>query len=413
MPFPVVLPEDVHHLEKAGLLTPASGGMRKISISTIFSDSTQNSSDPGYSSENAMIEICEMMQSPETLIWLGFNDETAIDLWTSWQNWDEDDPAEFLELITGYIKHHQLDAAENDNWPEILAIIGINDRLITAIMDPDFTDCRVTATAKHWILDSLQARYRVLMKATEASEERVKRRRDPIRKVGMSLTHQEAKHIGDKSSQGEPRIAYKNAFPDHAPGTTTLYIGADKLQFDQAFLSNGEVHLELMSSVSPSDFSGVPQAMLYTAVDREVAHHYAGYARRRLGASNVMCILAIHVPESFIQSLNPYILHFGDLWKQVLHKCRKGYSLTGNLAHISTQKLIIGHICGKANPTIAKKTSWNELTLDDVLEIDRNGENIKAIQYFFRGEALLARMSDPVSGIKFDLCTVAEDRAFK
>jgi hypothetical protein len=91
---------------------PVRAGMRKISTSTIFSLSTETTSshDSDYASDDAYVEICEMMKSPETLIWLGFNEVIARDLWANYLQWYDDDPTDFLELSTGYIKHHKLDA---------------------------------------------------------------------------------------------------------------------------------------------------------------------------------------------------------------------------------------------------------------------------------------------------------------
>jgi hypothetical protein len=76
---------------------PARAGMRKISTSTIFSVSpeTTSSHDSGYASDDAYVEICEMMKSPETLIWLGFNEVIARDLWANYLEWYDRRPYGF------------------------------------------------------------------------------------------------------------------------------------------------------------------------------------------------------------------------------------------------------------------------------------------------------------------------------
>lgn len=166
--------EDAQALEEAGLAIPVTAGMRKILNTTIYSVSagSENSED----SEPEFVEICEHMESQETLMWLGFNEETAKDLFNTWEQYDPDDPSPFFTFITDYIRYHKMDAYDDQDWNTALRIIGVNDELRATIMDPDFTNLRLGASAKHWILDSMEIRYRILAKASETSQERALRR---------------------------------------------------------------------------------------------------------------------------------------------------------------------------------------------------------------------------------------------
>lgn len=70
----------------------------------------------------------------------------------------------------------------------------------------------------------------------------------------MNRTPQKAEQISDQGSQNGSKVAYKNAYSEYTSGLFILYIGADKLRFDRTLRSDGDIHLEYMSSVNPSDF---------------------------------------------------------------------------------------------------------------------------------------------------------------
>lgn len=386
---------------------------RNISTSTTFSASSgsgqsDESDDSGYRSEVDM-KLPDKLESPETLQWLGFNETRAGELFLNWTNWHPDDPTDFTALALDYIRYFRSDADNDDDehWNGVLSQMGLSHTLIDAVMDPAYHRVRLTQSAKYWVIDTFEAKYRVLSKALESSQQRA--RLGNLERISKHGPRKEnAVDNKNQANKPHPRLSYSTAYPEYTPGSVTLWIGHDKLRFEPAFPSSGEVRLDKMSSQAPSGFAGFPALMLYTAVDREVAKIYASYAKRRIGASGTMCVLAIHVPDAFIQSLDPYLLYFGERWKEVVWTCRKGDRLAGNLAAINSKKLIIGHICSKANTAIARKPSWKDLKEEDIMKILRFGEVVKAVQYFFKGEDVIDSLSNPAAGVRFELCTVGE-----
>ncbi|MCJ1385010.1 hypothetical protein MMC17_008128 [Xylographa soralifera] len=307
-------PDDATALETAGLLKPAATGLREISMTSVFSSTTtsSDSTDSGYVSEGSsswqFLKIPDFLESQATLQWLGFNPDAAKMLIQPWENWDPEDPSDFMTLVRDHVRTSEYDAVgPYENWVRALQTIGVTPKLRDAILDPDYQQIRYTQSAKYWVVDSMRGRFRILSAAQESSIERARfRKREAARKVAGTWTKEEIEKESPK-----PTVAYGTAYPQYVPGSITLWIGHDKLRFKEAFPPGEEVFLERMSSEAPSDFCGLPAAMLYTALDMEVAQINAGYAKRRI-ESSTSCLLSIQIPNALIQSLEPYLLYYGD-----------------------------------------------------------------------------------------------------
>ena len=423
----VIVREDALELESQGLLSKSNNGFRSISAGTLLSVTSEHSSgtlDSGYASSSgtgaqSFLEIPDLMESQATLIWLGLDESTANILYQRWLQYQiPDDPSPFILLALDHVRVCREDAFRpEDNWFEALRAMGVSNRLAEDIMDSEFTSIRLSRTAKDWVIDTFEAKYRVLAKAHEVSKKRAGLPpTGPTRKTAGTWTQAQVQ----SSNSPDPIVAVRPAYPHFTPGSITLWIGHDKQRFEPAFPESGEVRMDKMFSVAPSDFYGWPAEMLYTALDKETAVQYARYARRRVGASSTACVLSMQVPESFIQLLDPFVLQYGDTWKQVVWNSRKSDPLPRDLSHIYAQKLIVGPTCGKPNLHIAKKSSWEDLDENDMMELERvtvevvDGEEItrrekfKPVQYFFKGRDTILKMNEPSSGIIYTLHTLGE-----
>ena len=139
--------------------------------------------------------------------------------------------------------------------------------LFTAILDPEFDGVRLTKSAKEWVIDTLELRYRILSVAQEKSARRVElRAQQSTREAGGTW-----KPADVERAAPSPRLQYCTHYPNHTPGSVALWIGHDISRFEGAFPASGEIHLETMLSGAPSDFYGTPASMLYAAIDLEVA----------------------------------------------------------------------------------------------------------------------------------------------
>ncbi|MCJ1398560.1 hypothetical protein MMC11_001760 [Xylographa trunciseda] len=73
------------------------------------------------------------------------------------------------------------------------------------------------------------------------------------------------------------------------------------------------------------------------------------------------------------------------------------------MSHVASKTLIIGHICKGPNAAIAERESWQELEERDVMKFARQEDEVKAVQYFFKGEAVLNKLNEPASGVVFTM----------
>ena len=169
----MLVPEDALELERQGLLLASSNGFRSISASIISSATKKEC--PGA---QRFIEIPDLLESQATLEWLGFDQSTAGMLYQRWTEYAiPNDSHPFLLLATDHVRVFPEDAMKpEDDWRGFFSSMGISNDLVEGVMDPEFTSLRFSRTAKDWVIDSFEAKYRVLEKAHEMSKERVRRR---------------------------------------------------------------------------------------------------------------------------------------------------------------------------------------------------------------------------------------------
>lgn len=407
MSGPLFSTQDASYLEDVGLLSASKSGMRKVSAATMYSvrsiDSDSSSGDssadsrhiPAYATRESTVMVPEIMESSQTLEWLGFNHDTAQQLLQKWKNFHPDDPSDFLTVALEHLEYHSCEDAcgDHEDWLRTFADLGIADELESAIMDPVFKRVRLTHSAKEWISETLQGRFEFLAKTQNTSVQRVKllheeaiQRRITARKTsGTSIE-------GDIPENSAPQIKYVTAYPQYIPGSTTLWIGHSGARLESIFV-DGSIDLTQILSAPRSDFASRYAVGVYTALQREVAEIYANYAKRRIGNTPV-CLLSIQIPNALIHGFDPLSLPYGDLWRKVVWTCRSGNRLRGELASIATRKLLIGPICGHPSKTIANKRDWKEIEEQDLIRCMSAGKEQEATQYFFKDETTLNTLSD-------------------
>ncbi|MCJ1360499.1 MAG: hypothetical protein MMC33_010504 [Icmadophila ericetorum] len=177
---PVVTPADAKVLEAHDLLTPIKGGYRMISISVIESsiiDHKSSAADSVYKPGNEHYEFPAYMESKATLQWLGLDDSSAKELWTTWKEIPIEFPDSFLQFAENWIhySHHDVEKPEDD-WPECLEALGIAEELEDIILSPEFEDLRYRKTARQWVIETFGIRYRGLECINKASQRRAKAR---------------------------------------------------------------------------------------------------------------------------------------------------------------------------------------------------------------------------------------------
>jgi hypothetical protein len=169
--------DDARILSSKNLLRNANRrGRRQIDNSIIWSEDsayTFASADSGFSNQS---EVPEEVYSAEAIMFLGFQEHKANELWAVWVSdkaeFAEDYPFTFIQLITNYVKNMREDNFAGTNWSGLFQNIGIEKELYEKIMDEDFADIRATQSAKYWINDSLETRFAELVAVQTASRKR-------------------------------------------------------------------------------------------------------------------------------------------------------------------------------------------------------------------------------------------------
>jgi hypothetical protein len=203
----IITLDDQQHLEQLQLIAPAPNGRRRISRSALYSEASEistESGDSGYAaSENfPSVEIPTLLHSLETLVYLGYNERKAAELWQRWEQ-RGDLPDDFLKCARAAIWYNPADALDNDDaaWMVCLGELGINQETAHAIMDASFKDVRLLESCKHWALDTMELRFESLCAAHQASRAREESRRVSGPEAPSS------RNVSDASASEHPQVA--------------------------------------------------------------------------------------------------------------------------------------------------------------------------------------------------------------
>lgn len=129
-----------------------------------------------HSDSDVFVEVPEHLISKAALLYVGYTNDKAEELWSRWCNWPADGPRReidagsgslyvtFADFITAHIGTSDTfpDNTWADNtaqWVRCLRHYGLNDDTITAILDAQFDNIRRTETCAFWAKDTLTMRY--------------------------------------------------------------------------------------------------------------------------------------------------------------------------------------------------------------------------------------------------------------
>lgn len=341
------------------------------------SSSSENSADSGVGLNISFI-VPEYIESVETLEYIGWREEKAADIWARWEIVKQTESNEatlqqhFLEYALSALPDLNLEDRQED-WDAEMLNWGVKAELRAAIMDEAYTNIRLTESTQYWVKDTMEIRYLSLERLQRDSQMRVQ-----ISATSTSNT---------TDTRNNPVVITQSATSSAVPGRLTLYkaIARDRVGQDPT----GKISFESLVSGTPSDFRGVGGTTLYFTPTLQVAEHYGGYIRRRYNAAAPL-ILELSVPNSFIEATLPYILSFGDLWKEIVYTSRRGLLLRGDLKRIHRLPLIIAPIAQSHNRTISALDDYHQISLRHVLYV----EGSEAIQYVFQGDDMLYQLEE-------------------
>ncbi|PHH66550.1 hypothetical protein CDD81_7025 [Ophiocordyceps australis] len=355
----VFAPLDEQNLLGAGLLTPpSSGGKRYVHKRRLNRSSDEEykyipispPSSPLSHADHFSI-VPDQLHSQATL-------ECHLD---------------FIEIVTDHATRlkRTLDTwAEDDQpWFAYLERCGIRKDIQLAIMDPKFKSLRLTESCYHWIVDTLQIRFRALESVQQASEARA---RDLS--SGSSSSNQSTQQRTSAESSKALALSQRTALSEDAkragqnvPGSINIFKGVDEAKLSGCFNNSGDFIDcgSILTSIG-SDF-GSRTAGLYFAVDRDVAVYYARFIES--------------MPEG--QVLKTFWPN--QEWKELVFTSRMRTCFPRPLTKFRHASLIIGSILKRPTGAIMKMKSSNEINSGDILQ---NNDGRFAIQYFFNSGGL-------------------------
>ncbi|KAI3316584.1 hypothetical protein HD806DRAFT_517201 [Xylariaceae sp. AK1471] len=437
----ILAPLDAADLERHGLLSPPnSSGSRRIHKRRLNSSSDEEhheiSLDVSVSSNDASASgafavIPEVLISRETLLYVGFSETKATELWDEWTNWpsfgprreiDADDgglQVDFVDFITGTFDG-RIDAIEDSDsqWRACLHASGVDIPTQDAIMDVHFHDIRHSQSCLYWAKDTVQMRYAGLEEIQRASLHRqMAMQRFMSRPSGSRQAHgsretdrgpdtradpssssstaQNRQSVSAPQQQMTPGIATKTwgsasaIAARNVPGHTVLFKAIDQGRISGLFDESGALHrIDTLLSPGPTDFSGT-RSLFYFTPDYKLAQYYAAYAKRRANTESIV-IICFPIPNSSIESLSApdiYRVFWPSAeWKELVWRSRTRATLPTHVRKYRNAILKIGTISRKPNHVYHLLESWEDVTEAYVLRVPVAGQGNPAIQYVFSGE---------------------------
>ncbi|KAH8659304.1 hypothetical protein BGZ60DRAFT_492881 [Tricladium varicosporioides] len=318
----------------------------------MFSEaSSENSADSGVGLEPSFI-VPEYLESVETLEYIGWEEGKATEIWAKWeivkeiQSNEAGLQYEFLEYALTAIPYFRPEDRQED-WDSEMLNWGVGAELRAAIMDEVYTNIRLTEA----------------------------------RTSAFSTNNA-------INTPGNTTAITQLATPSTVPGRLNLYkaIAKDRVKHDPT----GKISIDSLLSGTPTDFRGAGGTTLYFTPTLGVAEYYRGYIRKRCNSAAPL-ILELSVPNSFIEALPPYILKFGDLWKEIVYTSRRGSLLKGDLKQIHRLPLIIAPTAHSHNKSISSLEDYHQISpIQNVLYI----EGSEAIQYVFQGDDMVYNLEE-------------------
>jgi hypothetical protein len=169
--------EDVANILKRWI-TPIKNGKRKISTATLSPPQRRRHFTPFRSSSSSTIsaddfsasytfeewnevEIPAILDSLETLEFIGFSSNVAKTIWEGYERSSRlfpDLDAGMLDVAMSHLEAVEVEncTSEGQDWEGAMVKMGINAKLRRAILLPEFSDIRYTADMKFWVQQAVQ-----------------------------------------------------------------------------------------------------------------------------------------------------------------------------------------------------------------------------------------------------------------
>jgi hypothetical protein len=347
---------------------PVPGDARRIRLPTASYRTQSGSVDTSDT-----IDIPEVLDSRETLEFIGFRKEVASKIFKRFDKGRAENPvATFLGYLTGVVEYSPINASgPSGDWYAALWSAGLQPKLIVRIMDPQYDLIRYTRSARYWAMDTVVMQYRFLCDLDTAIL--AHRRKTPSSQaggssaaLGPSALNTTTSHLSATSvppslpptnslATGKKRYPTTGGCPLPAPPVDTavsepaiinnavsLYTGVTLATLCAPRAKNGWNCTRILS-MPPCDFSRHSNELYFTK-EREVARQYCQFVLGRAKYLNVG-IVEILVDREWLAETTHYV--HGDDWKEYVWTCRKCDSFPNHLTYLDGMHVLAGPLCAR------------------------------------------------------------------
>ncbi|POS77274.1 hypothetical protein DHEL01_v204325 [Diaporthe helianthi] len=336
------------------------------------------------SDDSIIIDVPETLDSLETLIFCGFDEEQASTfIVPEWKRQNELFPERDRTLMDEAMHYMRSKILGDQDWHSSLKTLGLSTDLVNRIMNPEFDDIRAGGTPFFWATDSVKEAYFYLCHLAKKTEKVLKADPDRINSPAPNATPKKATKVSANLGRERIDVLWEAARrPGNIEGRTTFYKGGSKWRLENAFGGEHGIDITALLSSPPTDFHP-SAAYLYTTKQKEVALRYCRYQAERV-PSVEPGLLALALPTS---TLPEPLQVFGDDWFDLIWSSRCNRALLQNFGRLPEHlepyeraDILVGEICGTSSDKIERLDNKRELTR---ITIHVGNRDVRASQYVF------------------------------
>ena len=383
----VLSSSSLSYLRLTGNNLEVRNGCRTISLQSISS---------GDSDET--IEVPDVLNSIQSLKFCGFSDEAAAQICGRWEQMSRTlAPGDLgygqhvVELARQYVSQRKRvwnAFVESDDWDGALRSLGVKNETRRAIMDPNFENLRLSASASEWVLSTVNSCWDFLdgldsqvRKSKEAQELRAS---SPDASIKPSKAIKPGNpHSPLHSGSSRLQLAVESEPPQTLPDKSIIYKGGDWARLTRIFNPDGSLDVSQILSRPPCDFH--PSDLdLYFTKQEDIARQYAEYAQRRTTLQ--AGVLTVAIPKAWLANATEV---YGEDWKTLIWESRNEKARAKNFGRLPKDvkwyedcEILLGSICYQSTDQISRLESKNDL------EVLRSKKGEKGTQVVLKGNLM-------------------------
>ena len=325
-------------------------------------------SDSSSSDSEASVDVPQSLESPEAMEFLGFTHEAALEIFQRFQNASTilDDDC-ILEYAKGHVRSVPDVGCPEDDWTSAMIAMGITQALCQQILDPRFTDLRLTQNACFWVLDTIEVKYDFLLSlddnvlGSKPSDQDLATLQVPLKRSKNTVLK-----VSDKKAERKTKPQLESSVTTQPILDTEFLLlkGGDCGRLNKVIRlktdSKDNNRIERVLSMPPGDFAG-REAALYFTTQRQTANHYAEYAKFRLRTSGqdpiTVGILHIVIPKELITGA---VDVQREIWKEYTWSHRLQRTTPDHLGWLDEAPIIVGPVTKCSPENLVKMVRSNK-----------------------------------------------------